>query len=176
MHESSDLSHTGRHTHTLCKHTQAHDEYTQICSPPCTQMLSQSHTPCQINNKGLLLLCYRRLSVSLSFLLCTPTLSPFHFLSPYFPTSPLVLSSSSPADESAEQLLPLKWPGLAPSHWFSSRERGAEVLGERAGDERSYVEGGGAEGTGRDGWGFNWKDKKKIEVLGGGKPRSGPRS
>lgn len=34
----------------------------------------------------------------------------------------------------------MKWLRLAHSHWFSGRRRGAEVLGERAGDERSYEE------------------------------------
>lgn len=44
---------------------------------------------------------------------------------------------SSLADESRDQLQPLKWLRLAHSHWFSRRRREAEVLGERAGDERS---------------------------------------
>lgn len=47
----------------------------------------------------------------------------------------------------------MKWLRLAHSHWFSGRRRGAEVLGERAGDERSYEEReeerkGGEEGGG----------------------------
>ncbi|KAI3360784.1 hypothetical protein L3Q82_013026, partial [Scortum barcoo] len=44
------------------------------------------------------------------------------------------------SNESRDQLEPLKWLRLAHSHWFSGRRRGAEVLGERAGDERSYEE------------------------------------
>lgn len=75
-----------------------------------------------------------------------------HFIP--LPSSPLSLSSL--ADESRDQLKPLKWLRLAHSHWFSGRRRGAEVLGERAGDERSDVESEEESKGGNEEW-FNWE-------------------
>lgn len=177
--ETSNLSHTATHT-------QAHDEYTQIDAFILIYTQTAiTHTPCQINNECVLF-CYRGRSCSVpptslfspwspfSPLLLPPSPSlpiffPFSWV--FFPLSfPLSFSSRfisslthpSLADESTDQLQPLKWQRLAPSHWFSSRRRGAEVLGERAGDERSYKE----RKEERKGWeeelkrGFNWEDER----------------
>lgn len=91
-------------------------------------------------------------------LLSPPIVTFSTFFPPFFFShSPLSLSwfssttsfHSSLADESRDQLEPLKWLRLAHSHWFSGRRRGAEVLGERAGDERSRGGRRGREGRRR---------------------------
>lgn len=109
------------------------------------------------------------LSFSLDTLFLTPFVTHhshlFNLLSPFIFSIPLISSPpplslahgfpsytsfhSSLADESRDQLEPLKWLRLAHSHWFSGRRRGAEVLGERAGDERSRGGRRGREGRRR---------------------------
>lgn len=136
-------SHTQADTHTHCANTPRRMMNTHTLALPLyTNALSITH-PARSIIKVYCCFAIEGSIFSSLFFSAPPT--PFSF--PYFPTSPLVLSSSSPADESADQLSPLKWPGPAPSHWFSSRERGAEVLGEKG---RRWEELCGGRRRGRD--------------------------
>lgn len=170
MYQTRNLSLSHTHTHTNSHSlTLTQKEYTQIVafSPSIYKLsVSQSHTGgvrsvikvycCPAIEAPPTLHClhppfllgqpFSSLFVPLYSSL--PPASFFLLLSWSFPllllpSPPPSLCSPSLADESRDQLRPLKWLRRAHSHWFSCRSRGAEVLGERAGDERSYEGRGG---------------------------------